>query len=226
MATEENLNYCLGLKPIGLHFSGHGFENNQLAFSKDRGAWERDKHKGDFLMFEQENGASKNMYSSLLKEILGKYDCKAIKFVIIASCYSLCFGQIFSQAGVDHVICIDKGKEIDDKAALTFSRAFYKALYTSGKTICEAYEMAKEAVKRESPIASKKFKKLPEECNHCNSSQEIQISKSVFRRKKGLVEILGELPLIYKIPSRVEPFLFRNRDMFEVLNLMQQEPNI
>jgi hypothetical protein len=28
MATEENLNYCLGLKPIGLHFSGHGFENN------------------------------------------------------------------------------------------------------------------------------------------------------------------------------------------------------
>jgi len=28
MAAEENLNYCLGLKPIGLHFSGHGFENN------------------------------------------------------------------------------------------------------------------------------------------------------------------------------------------------------
>lgn len=74
MATEENLNYCLGLKPLGLHFSGHGFENNQLAFSKDRGAWERDKHKGDFLMFEQENGASKNMYSSQLKEIYSNFN--------------------------------------------------------------------------------------------------------------------------------------------------------
>ncbi len=219
MATEENLNYCLGLKPLGLHFSGHGFENKQMAFSKDRGAWERDKHKGDFLMFEQENGASKNMYSSQLKEILGKYDCSTIKFVIIASCYSLCFGQIFSQAGVEHVICIDKGKEIDDKAALTFSRAFYKAIYTSECTICEAFEMAKEAVKRESAVASKKFKKLPEECNFCNSQNEL-IAKSVYKKKQGLIEIIGELPLIYKIPSRVEPFLFRNRDMFEVLNLM------
>jgi hypothetical protein len=46
-----------------------------------------------------------------------------------------------------------------------------------------------------------------------------------FKRKAGSVEILGELPLLYKVPSRVEPFLFRNRDMFEVMNLMQQ-PNI
>jgi len=92
MATEDNLNFSLGLNPVGLHFSGHGFENNQLAFVKDRGAWEREKHKGDFLMFEQENGASKNMYASQLKEILEKYDCQKLKFVVVASCFSLCCG--------------------------------------------------------------------------------------------------------------------------------------
>jgi hypothetical protein len=170
MATEDNLNFVLGLKPMGLHFSGHGFENNQLAFVKDRGAWERDKHKGDFLMFEQENGASKNIYATHLKEILSRYDCSKLKFVVVASCFSLCCGQIFSDAGVEHVICIDKGKEIDDRAAVTFSIAFYKALYTSGTTICGAFDLAREAVKRENPTASKKFKKIPEECHLCNLS--------------------------------------------------------
>jgi len=48
-------------------------------------------------------------------------------------------------------VCIDKGKEIDDKAALTFSRAFYNGLFTLGLKICEAFELARETVKRESP---------------------------------------------------------------------------
>ena len=116
---------------------------------------------------------------------------------------------------MEHVICIDKGKEIDDKAALLFSRAFYKSLYVSGNTVCAAYNMARDTVKRESPGTFKKFKILPEDCPHCNLEQ-----RKLFKRKFGIVEIIGELPLIYKVPSRVEPFMFRNRDMFEILNLM------
>ena len=116
------------------------------------------------------------------------------------------------------MVCIDKGKEIDDKAAVTFSRAFYKALYTSGSTICSAFDLAREAVKRENPAASKKFKKLPEECQKCNP---LTLGNHFFKRREGTIEIIGELPLLYKVPSRVEPFLFRNRDMFEVMNLMQ-----
>ncbi len=56
--------------------------------------------------------------------------------MVVASCFSLCCGKIFAAAGVEHVICIDKGKEIDDKAAVTFSRAFYKAIFTSGCSVC------------------------------------------------------------------------------------------
>ncbi len=122
-------------------------------------------------MFEQENGASKNMYASNLKEILSRYECSKLKFVVVASCFSLCCGKIFSEAGVEHVICIDKGKEIDDKAAVTFSRAFYKAIYTSGCTVCAAFDLGREAVKRENPTASKKFMKLPENCQKCTSMQ-------------------------------------------------------
>lgn len=89
--------------------------------------------------------------------------------MVVASCFSLCCGKIFEAAGVDHVICIDKGKEIDDKAAVTFSRAFYKAIFTSGRTICSAFEIAREAVKHDNPTAFKKFKKIPEEdCTKCN----------------------------------------------------------
>ena len=82
--------------------------------------------------------------------------------------------------------------------------------------MCKAFEAAKEAVKRENPNAAKKFKKLPEECHRCNNLKV----HGLFKRKEGSIEIIGELPLLYKVPSRVEPFLFRNRDMFEVLNLM------
>ena len=70
MATQNNLKDCLNQKPIGLHFSGHGFQNKIDSFSNDRDAFAKNQLKGDFLLFEQKNGASINMYASTLKEIL------------------------------------------------------------------------------------------------------------------------------------------------------------
>lgn len=41
--------------------------------------------------------------------------------------------------GAEHVICVTTEKELNDKAAVTFSREFYKAIYRKDISICEAY---------------------------------------------------------------------------------------
>lgn len=58
MATDKNLRECLNDSPIGLHFAGHGFENNEKLFKTDKKAWIKYREKGDVLIFEQNNGAS------------------------------------------------------------------------------------------------------------------------------------------------------------------------
>ena len=57
-------------------------------------------------------------------------------------------GRIFLEAGVPHVICIDKGQTILDKAAVEFTKYFYDEVFDIGtnKSICDAFEFAKEKV--------------------------------------------------------------------------------
>jgi hypothetical protein len=53
MANDGNLRECLlNDNPIGLHFSGHGFENNEKLFKTDKKALQTFKGKGDILIFE------------------------------------------------------------------------------------------------------------------------------------------------------------------------------
>ena len=66
MATRLNLERCLKKNVIGLHFSGHGFQNNLKSFS-DPAAFDKAKGKGDFLLFEKNDGSGDNMYSSELE---------------------------------------------------------------------------------------------------------------------------------------------------------------
>ena len=67
--------------------------------------------------------------------------------MVIASCHSEMLGRIFLDAGVEHVICVDKKKEIRDKAAIVFSRTFYSCIFKSSAfTICEAFDIAKQSV--------------------------------------------------------------------------------
>ena len=58
MATDYNLRMCLNDNPIGLHFAGHGFENNEKLFRGDKRAQIKYRDRGDVLVFEQPNGAS------------------------------------------------------------------------------------------------------------------------------------------------------------------------
>jgi hypothetical protein len=58
MATDANLRECLNDNPLGLHFAGHGFQNNEKLFRTDKKAQLKYRDKGDILIFEQNNGAS------------------------------------------------------------------------------------------------------------------------------------------------------------------------
>ena len=58
VATAKNLQTALRENPLGLHFSGHGFQNNEALYQGDKKGWSKYKNKGDVLIFENENGAS------------------------------------------------------------------------------------------------------------------------------------------------------------------------
>ena len=57
----------------------------------------------------------------------------------MASCHSEKVGNIFIEAGVPHVICIDQNQTILDKAAVEFSKYFYDEVFDGYRNICEAY---------------------------------------------------------------------------------------
>jgi hypothetical protein len=81
--------------------------------------------------------------------------------VVVASCHSECVGKIFQSAGAKHVICIDQKKLLLDEAAINFSRIFYCHIFASNLSICEAYESAKNHVKKKHGVAEgEKFRLL------------------------------------------------------------------
>lgn len=71
---------------------------------------------------------------------------KSLKFVFFATCHSEAAGEIFHNAGIQHVICILKSSEILDEAAVYFSRNFYELLFKGKLSICDAFLKAKEMI--------------------------------------------------------------------------------
>jgi hypothetical protein len=61
--------------------------------------------------------------SLMLKKLQRK-----ILFVFVASCHSKLIGEVFQQAGAQHVICVNTRERIMDEVCRVFARAFYHAL--------------------------------------------------------------------------------------------------
>ena len=64
----------------------------------------------------------------------------------MASCHSEFVGRIFLEAGVKHVICIDHNFEVEDDAVMTFTDAFYDAVFSNKMCICQAFYNAQLVV--------------------------------------------------------------------------------
>ena len=95
LATTKNLRAALLSNLFGLHFSGHGMPNIVKSFNDKSSEHQKHKDRGDFLLFENENGASFNLYAADLEALIGHEMVRKPKFVFVASCFSECCGRIF-----------------------------------------------------------------------------------------------------------------------------------
>ena len=59
VATKRNFSDMLAQSPVALHFSGHGYENNQKFFSNEAVLH---KGKGDLLLLEDESGKADYLF--------------------------------------------------------------------------------------------------------------------------------------------------------------------
>jgi len=103
---------------------------------------------------------------------------KSLKFVFFATCHSEAAGEIFYNAGIQHVICILKSKEILDEAAVYFSRNFYELLFKGKLSICEAFLKAKNMIRH----------------HHDDQIKEEADKFYIFRPEPHSCEILGPYP--------------------------------
>ena len=115
----QNLRDVYSTKPIILHFSGHGSKGTKF-------------DKGDFLVIEKEDLRGENLTESKIAELFVDYRNQGkddgIRLAVVLSCHSEQVGQIFRNAGIEHVVCINRECEVQDQACLTFTKTFYQFL--------------------------------------------------------------------------------------------------
>ena len=87
---------------MGLHFTGHGVENNAATLGSDTFLMQ---NQGNCLVFEKEDGSAHFVTQKKLKDLFEMH-VASLKFVFIATCHSEFAGEIFHHAGVEHVICV------------------------------------------------------------------------------------------------------------------------
>lgn len=145
----------LSRKPKALHISCHGIKNTQDAIGQSYYEYRND---GDFLLFETELGEGELVSAKQLRKLISQYKVE-LDLVFVAACRSEFVGKIFRQANAKHVICVREGAEVLDKAALIFTRSFYKKIF-KGVPICEAFDLAKADVEFEINIGSANMFKM------------------------------------------------------------------
>jgi hypothetical protein len=120
-----------------LHFSGHGYPNNVKSIGEN--FWATTQGGGSFcLLLETNHQSSVFKTEHQLLELLQSTN-QLPKFVFLASCYSEAFGRIFSNVGIEHVICIDEKTAMLDQVAIEFANVFYRILFKGEDTVVEAF---------------------------------------------------------------------------------------
>lgn len=104
---------------------------------------------------------------------------------------------------------------------MNFSKTFYSHIYSSKLSVCQAFESAKNHVKKlNGALESDKFKLFL----GGKHSKDPCVGNKIRRRMvPGVMEFKGSVPKILRLPRKVTPFISRNVDMFDVLRLLQEE---
>ncbi|CAD8105419.1 unnamed protein product [Paramecium primaurelia] len=199
-ARMDRFGEALDLNPKALHYAGHGIymESNQQSY----------------LLFEQLHGVAQLVSANQILLSLQKLK-SPILFVFVASCHSKLIGEVFHQAGAEHVICVHTKEQIMDEACCVFARSFYHSLIKGQQTVCQAFLAAKNQVKVEGrfPYAEEnKFLLLTKSHHQC----------STWLLREGEFKDLTPHQNQNNLPSLVPNFTGRSQQMQEVIDKIIQ----
>ncbi|GMH57289.1 hypothetical protein TrRE_jg655, partial [Triparma retinervis] len=110
-----------------LHYSGHGTSK--------------------FLTIENPDGSTGTVEGGHLREMLGRRGGPPhCSVAFVAACQSECVALAFVEAGVPHVVAVDRTAFVLDSNARVFATTFYSGL-VGGQTVREAFESARDRVR-------------------------------------------------------------------------------
>ena len=160
-ANEKTLWEALIKQPKILHISSHGY---------------LDKNRKYYLYLENK-GILKKLDQIRLKEILSSASCqlKNIDLVFASTCYSETLGKLFLEYGIKNVIYIQGMNPISDKAAVNFSKIFYREII-AGSSIEEAYTKSKNLVQTNKEKETFNLKKCC--CNHWHNEAKCPLKRN------------------------------------------------
>ncbi|KAF0685032.1 Aste57867_23061 [Aphanomyces stellatus] len=131
-----------------LHFSGHG--NDHCVY------------------FEDPAGVAVPITPDQVADLLPTP--RTLQLVFVASCASANMAQAFVDHGVPHVVGTKPNSELEDKAAIAFTRCFYETL-AQGRSVAASFAIAQNAVAslantRQPHEVAQKFELLPPDASH------------------------------------------------------------
>ena len=103
---------------------------------------------------------------------------------------------------------------MQDEAAINFSRTFYCSTFASNLSICEAFDSAKNHVKKINGVTEGEKFRLFLSDDHPKNCKKNHLRRQI---EPGSIMYKGISPKILKLPSKVTPFISRNCDMFDVI---------
>ena len=83
-----------------------------------------------YLLFEDQFGDGELFSANELNDLMKKsaQDFQ-LQVVYVAACDSEDVGRIFKNNGAKHVICVEKGRQVLDKATIYFTNIFYYRIF-------------------------------------------------------------------------------------------------
>ena len=93
-------------------------------------------------MFESETGEAVRMTKEDLRKELSNFEgMKKLELVFVAACQSEFVGELFKEAGAQHVICVDKKRSVLDEVAIDFTLNLYQRVL-DGTKVCKAFQIS------------------------------------------------------------------------------------
>ncbi|CAJ1954740.1 unnamed protein product [Cylindrotheca closterium] len=143
-----------------------------------------------------------------------------VKVVVVHTCYARAMADAFIEAGVPHVVCLQRDTAFRDEGPVEFAQAFYTAL-ASHKTLQQAFNEGVDTVKRSSNVKvtgniAQQYCLLPEK-----PANDPYHNVDVFYQRP--MPKLSPPPEVFSppLPEVPEHFVGREVDMYEVLESLR-----